>query len=172
MSAARALSERYRGEREEAPRPLARGAPAALGYAAIILPAAYAQISGAMAALVERVPAWEPQSLLDLGSGPGTALWAAAEHWPSLETMTAWEREAAFLALGRRLAQGSAHRALREARWEQVTLTGALGRHAPLYDLVVLGHVLNELSEAVQEAVVTFAWEHCRGALLIVEPGT
>jgi ribosomal protein RSM22 (predicted rRNA methylase) len=44
--------------------------------------------------------------------------------------------------------------------------------NSPSYDLVVLGHVLNELSAPLQEAVTAFAWEHCRGVLLIVEPGT
>jgi ribosomal protein RSM22 (predicted rRNA methylase) len=172
MSAARGLSERYRADREGAARPLARGGPAALGYAALILPAAYAQLSGAMAAVVERIPGWRPESLLDLGSGPGTALWAAAQHWPSLGIMTAWEREPAFVTLGRRLAAASPHAAVRAARWEQVTFSQSLARPAPQYDLVVLGHLLNELDAAARQAVVAFAWEHCRGLLLIVEPGT
>jgi ribosomal protein RSM22 (predicted rRNA methylase) len=172
MSAARALSARYRAERGSTPHPLARGDAAALGYAAMILPAAYAQLSGAMAAVVERVPSWAPVSILDIGSGPGTALWAAVEHWSSLQSLTAWEREPAFISLARQLARASDNPAISEAHWEQVTLGGTFPRNVGMYDLVVLGHVLNELDESLQREVVSFAWEHCAGVLLIVEPGT
>ncbi len=40
------------------------------------------------------------------------------------------------------------------------------------YDLVVLGHVLNELPVDDQLRVVDTAWELTAGVLLIVEPGT
>ncbi|HTK12007.1 MAG TPA: small ribosomal subunit Rsm22 family protein, partial [Ktedonobacteraceae bacterium] len=42
----------------------------------------------------------------------------------------------------------------------------------PMYDLVVFGHVLNELPEAVRQEVIEMAWKQCAGVLLIVEPGT
>ncbi|HMA35856.1 MAG TPA: small ribosomal subunit Rsm22 family protein [Chloroflexia bacterium] len=172
LSAARALSERYRDERAGPERALARGTPAALGYAALILPAAYAQLRGAMAATRARVPDWQPHTLLDLGSGPGTALWAAVETWPAIQTVTAWEREPAFIALGRQLAQASSHPAVAAARWEQVTLDGPLPAPTPRYDLIVLGHLLNELAAPVRHALVAAAWAQCAGVLLIVEPGT
>ena len=175
VSAARGLSERYRAERDPsagAPRPMARGSKETLGYAALVLPAAYAQLAGAMAATSERAPSFEPTTMLDLGSGPGTALWAAAEQWPTLTTIHAWERERAFVELGRKLAASSSLPAVRGAQWRQVTLGGALPQHTPRYDLIVTGHVLNEMDERVREALVRSAWEHCSGVLLIVEPGT
>jgi ribosomal protein RSM22 (predicted rRNA methylase) len=172
MSAARSLSERYRAERDEKQKPLARGDTAALGYAGLILPAAYAQLRGAMSATAERAPGWRPATMLDIGSGPGTALWAAVEQWPSLDSLTAWEREPAFIALGRRLAKASHHPAIRDARWEQVTLGARLPGNVPQYNLIIIGHVLNELDEKLRGEVVSLAWEHCSGVLLIVEPGT
>lgn len=172
MGAARKLSDRYRAERTGGEGALARGAPAALGYAAMILPAAYAQLHGAMAATAARVPAWEPSTMLDLGSGPGTALWAAAAQWPSLRELTAWEREPAFVTLGRMLAQSATLPAVKAARWQAVTLGPTFPRDTPQYDLVVLGHVLNELDEALRRAVVEEVWTHTAGVLLIVEPGT
>jgi ribosomal protein RSM22 (predicted rRNA methylase) len=172
MRAAQRLSERYRADRPAPGKPLAQTAPDVLGYAALILPAAYAQLYGAMAATAARIPGWQPKTMLDLGSGPGTALWAAAERWPSLETCVAWEREAAFITLGKQLAGANTHPAVRGARWESVALGGTMRLDAPQYDLVVLGHLLNEMDEATQQAVVTFAWAHCAGVLLLVEPGT
>src|SRR4051812_7283372 len=87
MTAGRSLSDRYRAERTGTEPALARGSASALGYAAVILPAAYAQLCGAMQATAARIPAWQPATMLDLGSGPGTALWAAAEQWPSIKQM-------------------------------------------------------------------------------------
>lgn len=180
--AAQALSLRYRDERNPDEPALVRNALEALGYAALLMPATYAQIHGALTAAAARVPSWAPRSMLDLGSGPGTALWAAATHWPTLQTLVAWEREPAFITLGRALAQGSNLAALRAARWERVDLQSVDGGRrsaghfdrAPgrLYDLVVLGHVLNELDAETQRQVVALAWEWTGGLLLIVEPGT
>jgi ribosomal protein RSM22 (predicted rRNA methylase) len=172
VSAARGLSDRYRAERTGEERPLARGNVAALGYAAMIMPAAYAQLRGAMAATAVRIPAWQPATLLDLGSGPGTALWAAAAQWPAITRMTAWERETAFIALGRDLASAATHPAVVATRWQSLTLGSAFPRGTPQYDLVVLGHVLNELDETMRQNVVDEAWAHTSGVLLMVEPGT
>lgn len=168
---AQSLSERYRAPRGADAPALATGRPQALGYVAMILPATYAQLRGALAATAARIPRWRPQSLLDLGSGPGTGLWAATAQWPSLRTLTAWERETAFVELGRELGRGSASAAVRNARWERVDL-----RQMPApnqrYDVVLLGHVLNELSADLQRAVVEAAWQRTAGLLLLVEPGT
>jgi ribosomal protein RSM22 (predicted rRNA methylase) len=172
LSAARRLSEGYRAEREGPAPPLARGVAPPLGYAALILPAAYAQLRGAMAATAARAPDWRPATLLDLGSGPGTALWAAAEQWPSLTEMTAWEREPRFIALGQELARAAPHAAVARARWQAVTLGASFPPDTPRYDLVILGHVLNELDAPVRHAVVEAAWARTAGVLLIVEPGT
>ncbi|MFL5805803.1 MAG: small ribosomal subunit Rsm22 family protein, partial [Roseiflexaceae bacterium] len=122
IRAAQALSERYRAPRDAGAGPIASGDDQWLGYAALILPATYAQLRGAMAAAAARTPNWSPTTMLDLGSGPGTALWAATAQWPSLRELAAWEREPAAITLGRKLAAGSANPALRAARWERLDL--------------------------------------------------
>ncbi len=170
VRAAQSLSLRYRADRAGSPKPLARGSEAILGYAALILPATYAQLWGAMAATSARVPGWKPISVLDIGSGPGTALWAAVSHWPGLQTLVAWEREEAFIELGQQLARP--HPQLSRTEWRRVTLGSALPPTPAEYDLIVIGHVLNELQPDLQREVVRLAWEMCRGVLLIVEPGT
>ncbi|HST03148.1 MAG TPA: small ribosomal subunit Rsm22 family protein [Chloroflexia bacterium] len=179
QSAARQISQRYRDADEarrttEATRTQSpfRGPYAAVGYAALVLPATYAQLWAAMCATALRAPNFQPTTMLDLGSGPGTALWAAVEHWPDIETADAWEREPASIDLGKRLASASEHPAVNGARWRQIALTGALPPGTPTYDLIVIGHVLNELTPDVRDALVASAWEHCTGLLLIVEPGT
>jgi len=172
---AQLLSERYRAPRASQAAPLAAGDAQALGYAALILPATYAQLRGALAATAARLPGWSPATMLDLGSGPGTALWAATAQWPTLRALSAWEREPALIALGRDLARASQTPAVRDARWQRVDLrtlerwnVGTLER----FDLVILGHVLNELNVETQRQVVAEAWNVTGGLLLVVEPGT
>jgi ribosomal protein RSM22 (predicted rRNA methylase) len=187
IRAAQLLSERYRAPRLAAAEPLASGELQALGYAALIMPATYAQLRGAMAATATRIASWNPRTMLDLGSGPGTALWAAVAQWPSLRSLVAWEREPALIALGRTLVRGSQTASLRAVHWERLDLVAQSMEHtaqnrssptlrsslsADQYDLVVLGHVLNELDPDMQRQVVAQAWNMTAGLLLIVEPGT
>jgi ribosomal protein RSM22 (predicted rRNA methylase) len=187
MRAAQLLSERYRAPRMAAAEPMASGELQALGYAALMMPATYAQLRGAMAATAARIAGWNPRTMLDLGSGPGTALWAAVAQWPSLRSLVAWEREPALIALGRTLARGSQSASLQAAHWERLDLVAQGAGHgapsgsaaalrSPLsadqYDLVVLGHVLNELDPQAQRQVVAQAWNMTAGLVLIVEPGT
>src|SRR5262245_30651775 len=80
-SAAEALSIRYRAERRDGRRHV-EDDRAAQAYLATRLPATYAAIHASLAALAKIRPGFQPQSLLDVGAGPGTALWAVAERWP------------------------------------------------------------------------------------------
>ncbi len=173
MRAAAILSEHYRESLVAGESPTVQGDLAALSYAVIIMPATYAQLSGAMLAVKERVPDWKPLSMLDIGSGPGTALWAAASHWSSIQKMVAWEREPAFIALGQRFAKASPNLVVKQTQWQPITLrANNLPRDSVSYDLVVVGHVLNELNEELRKTVIAYAWERCSGVLLLVEPGT
>ena len=171
MNTARTLSEQYRARDGDETAPVMRSRLDALGYAALLMPATYAQLYGAMKAAAERVPSWAPETMLDMGSGPGTALWAATVCWQSLRELTAWEREPALIALGRDFARAGSSPALRSARWVQRTLQAPVERGVR-FDLVVLGHVLGEVPLDDRSAIVETAWRITRDMLLIVEPGT
>ena len=54
----------------------------ALAYALARMPATYAAVTASLNALVEIRPDFAPNNLLDIGAGPGTATWAAAEAFP------------------------------------------------------------------------------------------
>lgn len=165
------LSERYRERRPHAA-PVARSAADILAYAATRLPATYAAIGACCGALRERRPDWRPRTLLDLGAGPGTGLWAAAGAWPGLEAATALEGEPAMVALGQRLARASSQRAVAGADWRRGPLPAALPGGP--FDLVLLGYVLGELPTAGRDQTVEAALSATAadGLLLIVEPGT
>lgn len=107
-------------------------------------------------------------SVLDLGSGPGSALWAVADGC-ALHTITALERDAGLITLGRELALEGPD-PLPQTTW----IAGDLRALPPLdrHDLVVLSYAGNELTAADRAALITRAWELARVGLLLVEPGS
>src|SRR5437773_7114431 len=60
----------------------------ALAYALARMPATYAAVVASLNALSAIRPDFAPTSLLDVGAGPGTASWAAAEAFSSLRDFT------------------------------------------------------------------------------------
>lgn len=164
MPNAQALSERYRGTRDG--QPLVRTALDALSYAALLMPATYAQLDGALHATLQRTPTFAPSSLLDLGSGPGTAVWAALSRFPSVQRATTVERDIHLDALAHTLH--GAH----DVPVLQLQQDLTASHHWPLHDLVVIGHVLNELSVNQRSDLIARAWAATGHTLIIVEPGT
>ncbi len=165
--AARELSERYQQGDFSAP-PLRTPAHRA-AYLRARVPATYAANMHAFLKVREQIPGLRIGSVLDLGAGPGTSLWAAAEAFPEISTFTALERDAAFIDLGRRLATCSLHPPLREASWIAADLTSVTTQSA---DLVVISYALGELPERAAEQLVRGAWSAARQLLVVIEPGT
>jgi ribosomal protein RSM22 (predicted rRNA methylase) len=139
----------------------------ALAYALARMPATFAAAEAVFERLMEVAPGLAPQSLVDVGCGPGTVSFAAVRALPSLETMALIDRNAALLSLAGTLAanalpeQGpSFHRAN--------ILTAAL----PAADLVTAGYVLAEIAAPAQEGFVRRLWDAARQALVLIEPGT
>jgi len=164
--ASEALSARYRDAPEAGP--VARTAGEVAAYAVARFPATYAAIRVALAELAARVPGFEPASVLDLGAGPGTALWAAADVWRALDRATAVEAEPAMSAFGRELAHGGPP-VVAKTTWLEARLPTGIPDAA--FDLVTLGYVLAELDEDAQAETIDRAWRSAR-ALVVVEPGT
>jgi ribosomal protein RSM22 (predicted rRNA methylase) len=141
----------------------------ALAYALARMPATYAAVTASLNALCEVRPDFAPKTLLDIGAGPGTATWAAAERFPSLADFTSIDantalRELALDLFGRssrfsgvRYTQGDAHAALPEAE---------------AADLVIASYLIGEMDDAERAAFAELMWAKTSDVLLIVEPGT
>src|SRR6266478_2970923 len=71
----------------------------ALAYALARMPATYAAVAASLNALCEVRPDFAPKTLLDVGAGPGTASWAAAETFPSLADFMSIDAKPALLTL-------------------------------------------------------------------------
>lgn len=143
----------------------------ALSYAVARLPATYAAVRNVLIRLNERNPAFTPHTLLDLGSGPGSATWAAIDQWPAIASITQIDANALLLELGRKLSASAAAAPFRNARIIQATLP-APQLNDLTADLILASYTLAELPAPAIRTLLTTAWANCTGALAIVEPGT
>jgi ribosomal protein RSM22 (predicted rRNA methylase) len=141
----------------------------ALAYALARMPATYAAVTASLNALCEICPHFAPQSLLDVGAGPGTASWAAAATFSSLRSFTLMDANRALRALALDLGRDSAR--LRDIEYRQGEARAALANAEPA-DLVVASYMVGEIGEAERTALADLMWAKTRETLLIVEPGT
>src|SRR3954451_20536147 len=79
----------------------------ALAYALARMPATYAAVAACLNALREVRPDFAPESLLDVGAGPGTATWAATEAFPSVAAFTSIDANPALRSLALQLLGNS-----------------------------------------------------------------
>ncbi|MDE2488664.1 MAG: hypothetical protein KGO51_14825 [Alphaproteobacteria bacterium] len=164
---ARRISERYRAGGGSAA--VIREPDDALAYALVRLPATYAACAAVFAEAQRMTPGFSPARLLDAGSGPGAASWAAAQAWPGLETVTWVDASAPFLGLAGRLGR---HGPAPLRRPDVVAADLAADRPWPEADLVVASYAVAELPDLQQGPVVRRLWAACRGVLALIEPGT
>jgi len=165
--AARTLSKRYRAELRDGR--LHMGEDMAVkAYLATRLPATYAAVRASLDALTEARPDFQPKSLLDIGAGPGTMLWATANAWPELEQAVLVEASAAVRKIGQSLAAGAISV---RASWVAGDATIDLDALHPA-DLVSAAYVLDEILPASLPKLVDRLWRLTSDTLLIVEPGT
>jgi len=138
-------------------------------YLVARLPATFAAVDRVLSELARRRPDMAPASLLDAGSGPGTAAWAAASHWPGLASVTFLDNDRAFLDLAVDLSrQGPPPLATARA------LQGQIQELPPELsaDLVIAAYALAEMPQERAAAVAERLWQATRTALVLVEPGT
>src|SRR5438874_640977 len=141
----------------------------ALAYALARMPATYAAVTASLNALIEIRPDLAPTSLLDVGAGPGTATWAAAEAFPSLRDFTLLDSNDALRTLALDLVSDSFR--LRDVSYERGEARATLTK-ADAADLVVASYMIGEIGDAEQRALAELMWEKTRDTLLVVEPGT
>src|SRR5512141_3026065 len=160
------ISRTYRGGGGSA---AIRSETDALAYALARMPATYAAVTASLNALHEITPDFVPKTLLDLGAGPGTASWAAAEAFASLQGFALIDANRALRALALDLAAGSAR--LDDIDYRHGEDRALLAEAAPA-DLVIASYMIGEIGEAERTALLELMWAKTRDTLLIVEPGT
>lgn len=136
-------------------------------YATARMPATYHAIQSCY----QHLPAdFQPQSLLDLGAGPGTASLAALDYWQDLKQLTLVENHRLMYAFQKTLWQHLNPDLSYQA--VQDTIYSLQNFPPESYDLVVLAYVLGELKPQHQQEAVVQVWQKARHYGLIVTPGT
>lgn len=130
-------------------------------YLATRLPATYAVVCRVLQEMRERTS--EPiKTILDVGSGPGTALLAAYEVFSETTSFQAIEQDSSLIAIGKRLASF-------EIDWKQGDMrTNEFAER----DLIIFSYSLGELTPLEREAVIQKAWQAAKKLLVVIEPGT
>src|SRR6202022_955193 len=118
-------------------------------------------------ALREIMPHFAPASLLDVGAGPGTATWAAAEAFSPLQTFTLLDANGALRALALELGAGSVR--LRDIKYQLGQARAALA-DAEAADLVVASYMIGGLNDAERKALADLMWAKNREHLLLAKP--
>lgn len=162
------LIDRYRSERE-APAPILATATDVAAYAAYRMPATYAAVRAALAQFAALASGFEPRSQVDVGGGTGAAIWAAAQVWPSLESVEVLERVPKVIELGRLLASAALAAGVRTASWR--TFAVGPGPVLPEADLITVSYVLGELPAADREPLIRELAARAQ-AVALIEPGT
>ncbi|MET3583328.1 ribosomal protein RSM22 (predicted rRNA methylase) [Mesorhizobium robiniae] len=165
--AARTLSDRYRAELRDGRLHMAEEI-AVKAYLATRLPATYAAVRASLDAVSEARPDYAPKTLLDVGAGPGTVIWAALDLWPDLEQAVLIEASAAVRRIGEVLA---AEAMTARIAWLTGDVTVDLADLKPA-DLVTCAYVLDEIAPASLPKLIDRLWHLTDDTLLVVEPGT
>jgi ribosomal protein RSM22 (predicted rRNA methylase) len=162
------LTERYKAADFSSPAIATEAQRAA--YLAVRLPATYAALRRVFAEINLQAPQAEITSMLDLGAGPGTALFAASQQFASLRHATLVEADAEWIALGKRVAAPPKLPGALNVQWSKQDLRSGLS--CEKHDLVVIAYTLGELSQAAADAVLHKAWKCAGKFLVVIEPGT
>ncbi len=161
--AASAVSARYRDQAGRDVR--IQSAEEACAYLVTRFPATFAAAVSALRNLEAM-----PQSVLDIGAGPGTVALAAVTLWPEIQDITLVEPNRYLRDAGRALFTelGLAER----VTWIEGDVRTV--KDLPQADLVVAGYVMNEVLRAGDhtEAVADKLWAAARQSLVLIEPGT
>lgn len=110
------------------------------------------------------------ESVLDVGAGPGTGVWAAQAVFWGLKQATLLEKDNHLIDLGKQLAKAGSNSFLEKSRWVpyDIEKKGAFTPH----DLTLASYVIGELQTNTLEPFIQNLWEKTNKILVVVEPGT
>lgn len=141
-----------------------------LAYVATRMPATFASTLAVFQELHDRCQPLVVRSLLDVGSGPATGLWAADAVFSDLARATLLEPEAGMREIGARLLQGAELSRRVVATWEANSATSFVSGSS--FDVVLAAYVLGELTPARRDLVIDAMWDINGHAVVVIEPGS
>lgn len=132
------------------------------------LPATFGVICRVFTELSKRIDTSIIQSVLDLGAGPGTTMWAAHEILPKVSQYSLVEQDSALMAIGQRLSKEAPFSF--DWKWYLQNMEHLKG--IAKHDLVVLSYSIGELEQQALQPLIQTCWELSNHYLVVIEPGT
>ncbi|XP_035655456.1 methyltransferase-like protein 17, mitochondrial isoform X2 [Oncorhynchus keta] len=142
-------------------------------YMVAKLAGGYAAVKRVLNEIKKRDPSFSPHSLLDFGSGLGTAVWASHSFWgDTLKEMVCVDNSGAMNTIADRLLRGSSEKD--EPVIKQVYFRQFLPVSPKVqFDLVVGAFSLSELaSQKEREDAILTLWRKTSSYLVLLENGT
>lgn len=160
------LSSRYRTEKRRG-QSLTDDKADSVAYAVSRMPATF----GALSLVLEQasaLPNFFPETMIDVGSGTGSAVWAASCFF-NLRQIICLERNPDMRAVGKELTEKASDFFAVSPVWRDFDL---IQDSLPRADLVTTGYVLNELNEKDRLNALLKLWTAAQNVLVLVEPAT
>lgn len=164
------LTSRYRSKDRDKIQTFITSDSHRLSYLAVRMPATYAVVKRVLEECQKRDPNFSPNTLSDIGAGPGTATWAALAALPSITSCMLYEKDTGWLQLGKHLMQQSKQAILNKAVWNEMDLAKEI--HLLTQDLIILSYVVGELPLEAMHSLIFKAWQSTHQMLVVIEPGT
>lgn len=136
----------------------------AYAYLATRMPATYKVLKRCFS---ELPLAFCPERVLDLGTGPGTGLWACLDHFKNISQLHAYDAHMGLLTMAQTIAENFN---ISNITFDHGRLEDFVPK--PNYDLVLLNYVLNEFSKEKAWEIAKKAFQSTQGFLIITLPGT
>ncbi|KAJ1975426.1 37S ribosomal protein S22 [Dimargaris verticillata] len=161
------------------PHVLTYGADEVNAYLAARLIPHYGAVANVFQELRTRLPDFQPHSVLDFGTGPGTAMWAALEAWDTgtIQRLLGVDISEAMLESVER--SWKAHPSQLAKSNGPLTPTIELQRYfsyhpnKPRHQLVISAFTLGELpTDALRESTLKLLWDQTDDVLVLIDRGT
>lgn len=174
LSATQELSQRYRDKQQrqgilQRKDRFIQSDNQRTAYVLSRMPATFGALSAVLTELKNRAD-YDFKSILDIGSGPGTAMWAAAELFSSTASFTMMEQDSALITLGKKLASHSTSPLISQSKWLQKDVLSQ--DSFPESDLIIVSYALGEWSNQARKVLIDKLWKSTLHTLVMIEPGT
>ncbi|KAF9418485.1 37S ribosomal protein S22 [Podila epigama] len=141
-------------------------------YIAAMSPTTYSAVRNVLGEVHQRVPSLDPKTILDFGTGPGTAIWAANDVWQKPIHYTGVDTSMAMLETAEDILSALSSSG---AAIDNVTFKPFMshGSKAQTYDVVMSAFVLSELTTPeLRRSTLDHLWKSTNDMLILVDRGT
>ncbi|SAM00979.1 hypothetical protein [Absidia glauca] len=150
------------------PHILSYGPRESAAYTAGVLPSTYGAITNVLHEVKNRLSNFTPSSLLDFGTGPGTAIWAAQNVFDGLNRITGVDLSEDMLRTAEFLRDAT--HSSKDIEFKRYL---AYDARQPKSDLVISAFTLGDISSlALQRSTIQQLWDQTGDILVLIERGT